>query len=171
MFALFLLFSGFPPELDSLLNKAINFSYVEDFTRAESILTVIKKQKADHPVSYFLLASLYEMMWVDLGENYYKDKIFIYADSAMDKAKEWIKENPDDPWGYFFIGGSYTLKIFYYVMKEDYMGTFVMINPAIYYLEKAKNLDSTLADVYLGCLLYTSPSPRDRTRSRMPSSA
>ena len=24
---------------------------------------------------------------------------------------------------------------------------------------------------YLGCLLYTSPSPRDRTRSRMPSSA
>src|SRR5664280_3620976 len=23
--------------------------------------------------------------------------------------------------------------------------------------------------IYLGCLLYTSPSPRDRTRSRMPS--
>ena len=26
-------------------------------------------------------------------------------------------------------------------------------------------------DLYVGCLLYTSPSPRDRTRSRMPSSA
>ena len=26
-------------------------------------------------------------------------------------------------------------------------------------------------DVIVGCLLYTSPSPRDRTRSRMPSSA
>ena len=25
--------------------------------------------------------------------------------------------------------------------------------------------------VFRGCLLYTSPSPRDRTRSRMPSSA
>ena len=25
--------------------------------------------------------------------------------------------------------------------------------------------------VYIDCLLYTSPSPRDRTRSRMPSSA
>ena len=24
---------------------------------------------------------------------------------------------------------------------------------------------------FMGCLLYTSPSPRDRTRSRMPSSA
>ena len=27
------------------------------------------------------------------------------------------------------------------------------------------------AEVILVCLLYTSPSPRDRTRSRMPSSA
>ena len=26
-------------------------------------------------------------------------------------------------------------------------------------------------EVMPGCLLYTSPSPRDRTRSRMPSSA
>ena len=28
-----------------------------------------------------------------------------------------------------------------------------------------------IIDIYNGCLLYTSPSPRDRTRSRMPSSA
>ena len=28
-----------------------------------------------------------------------------------------------------------------------------------------------LVNVYIICLLYTSPSPRDRTRSRMPSSA
>ena len=29
----------------------------------------------------------------------------------------------------------------------------------------------TEAEIIAGCLLYTSPSPRDRTRSRMPSSA
>ena len=29
----------------------------------------------------------------------------------------------------------------------------------------------TVAEAYKSCLLYTSPSPRDRTRSRMPSSA
>ena len=28
-----------------------------------------------------------------------------------------------------------------------------------------------LGDGFINCLLYTSPSPRDRTRSRMPSSA
>ena len=30
---------------------------------------------------------------------------------------------------------------------------------------------ATLKDRYLGCLLYTSPSPRDLSTSRMPSSA
>ena len=47
------------------------------------------------------------------------------------------------------------------------------------YLDKGKAdgaeciLEGGPAEVegYQGCLLYTSPSPRDRTRSRMPSSA
>ena len=33
------------------------------------------------------------------------------------------------------------------------------------------NYHSSLAYDILGCLLYTSPSPRDRQKSRMPSSA
>ena len=34
-----------------------------------------------------------------------------------------------------------------------------------------QNLNQELKDVTIGCLLYTSPSPRDRQKSRMPSSA
>ena len=39
--------------------------------------------------------------------------------------------------------------------------------------QQFKNKEITIAEFaqYLSCLLYTSPSPRDRTRSRMPSSA
>ena len=37
---------------------------------------------------------------------------------------------------------------------------------------KLYNIKSkTVSDLLKDCLLYTSPSPRDRTRSRMPSSA
>ena len=32
-------------------------------------------------------------------------------------------------------------------------------------------VDCETVDQFMSCLLYTSPSPRDRTRSRMPSSA
>ena len=45
-------------------------------------------------------------------------------------------------------------------------------NKAIDTLKRVKlnNFNSKVKDVEI-CLLYTSPSPRDRTRSRMPSSA
>jgi len=38
-------------------------------------------------------------------------------------------------------------------------------------LKKTVSDNAAIAGKYSACLLYTSPSPRDRTRSRMPSSA
>ena len=38
-------------------------------------------------------------------------------------------------------------------------------------MERFASLKGRRQVEYLACLLYTSPSPRDRTRSRMPSSA
>ena len=38
-------------------------------------------------------------------------------------------------------------------------------------MNASSHLDKDLQYQYYICLLYTSPSPRDRTRSRMPSSA
>ena len=38
-------------------------------------------------------------------------------------------------------------------------------------IKELKRVSTPGRRVYLGCLLYTSPSPRDRTSSRMPSSA
>ena len=37
--------------------------------------------------------------------------------------------------------------------------------------DRKKEMFKTSGGKYVACLLYTSPSPRDRTRSRMPSSA
>ena len=47
-------------------------------------------------------------------------------------------------------------------------GCMAQTNPE--YLEKISEVDY-IVDNANNCLLYTSPSPRDRTRSRMPSSA
>ena len=43
----------------------------------------------------------------------------------------------------------------------------LMLNEAFFFNSTKQSLSSH----YWVCLLYTSPSPRDRTRSRMPSSA
>ena len=49
------------------------------------------------------------------------------------------------------------------LIRNDKMGDMILTLPVVQGLKQA-NQDSD-------CLLYTSPSPRDRTRSRMPSSA
>ena len=38
-------------------------------------------------------------------------------------------------------------------------------------IEIKEIFEKKFSDPYIGCLLYTSPSPRDRQKSRMPSSA
>ena len=51
---------------------------------------------------------------------------------------------------------------------EKELGMFVYIAP---FLRQAKAIAWARLKEKIDCLLYTSPSPRDRTRSRMPSSA
>ena len=48
-----------------------------------------------------------------------------------------------------------------------------LMNDAVYKFKRYEDssLEYTGVNKHAGCLLYTSPSPRDRTRSRMPSSA
>ena len=58
------------------------------------------------------------------------------------------------------VGGSLTL----YAFRAP-----TVASPISYELESRESL--LLANNLIFCLLYTSPSPRDRTRSRMPSSA
>ena len=56
-----------------------------------------------------------------------------------------------------------------YALKSIFNGSFDMEKSEYLYdraLEKHRQ-----GEPLIGCLLYTSPSPRDRTRSRMPSSA
>ena len=52
------------------------------------------------------------------------------------------------------------------VYKEEQFGPVI---PIISFKDINEPLDDMAESNY--CLLYTSPSPRDRTRSRMPSSA
>ena len=46
-----------------------------------------------------------------------------------------------------------------------------MMNTNFSEIEKSLNVDASIVKPNNICLLYTSPSPRDRQKSRMPSSA
>ena len=55
------------------------------------------------------------------------------------------------------------------VKQQDFPQHFIEVDIEDYYTQVLE-LSNSLLEVDT-CLLYTSPSPRDRTRSRMPSSA
>ena len=66
--------------------------------------------------------------------------------------------------------------IMYFILMTMFLpglAFLVLISGMIYWLYKRINSRERIRSSYniYGCLLYTSPSPRDRTRSRMPSSA
>ena len=66
----------------------------------------------------------------------------------------------------------------WYILKK-YLSTFITIQllfiPIAIVVNLADNIDKILANEVpfnlVACLLYTSPSPRDKRQSRMPSSA
>ena len=51
------------------------------------------------------------------------------------------------------------------------LGSLLMRKGIAYDSDLGRAIAGALTAMLTGCLLYTSPSPRDRTRSRMPSSA
>ena len=97
---------------------------------------------------------------------------FLAVSTAMEKNEEWeeleklgnlaIKEYPESMLGYYYQGIAYEQLGEPKKALRAYESGFLLKEEA--FLTKDYMLDKN-------CLLYTSPSPRDRTRSRMPSSA
>ena len=63
------------------------------------------------------------------------------------------------------IGAGWTLKIQFVILAT------VIASLVSFYIGAWSDFSFAMLSANSGCLLYTSPSPRDRTRSRIPSSA
>ena len=93
----------------------------------------------------------------------------ITADGVIRKAS--ANENPDLFWGVRGGGGNFGIVTsFEYDLKPLKNGE-VIVGVNLFDLKYAKEIWDFYYDYSEDCLLYTSPSPRDRQKSRMPSSA
>ena len=111
----------------------------------------------------------HEATGVEIDDNNLT-KTAAYGWNAGAASKNVLPEG-EDGWFEFTIAEAVNNKRFWVGWSDrnellhpysiDY-GFYLVTNNRVYFYEGNK---------YKGCLLYTSPSPRDRTRSRMPSSA
>ena len=95
-------------------------------------------------------------------------QVYIYGDSLLKATM------PDERYHYHF---HYDEVLQRYperrtqVVNRSKMGATISKGESLVQHDLDRGLEADYALVAYGCLLYTSPSPRDRTRSRMPASA
>ena len=73
----------------------------------------------------------------------------------------------------FGVGAILTTSLDFVPNESEAVATFVSLNPGrdVQKVGTAAFLGEDVGKIHDPCLLYTSPSPRDRQKSRMPSSA
>ena len=96
------------------------------------------------------------------------------ANTIIDKSKGELEKQIDNSVSDQFTIKDKVLDVMKYVEKpilvDTILNSWVQIRPEKVYLSEIKN-DAFWTQGNVTCLLYTSPSPRDATLSRMPSSA
>lgn len=138
------------PHLDSLIIKGIEKSYTEEFAESESLFNLVINEDNLNPAGFFFKSALYQLKYFDMGYDSIKNKFFFLQKEGIEIAKKYTQKNPNDPWGYFFLGGFHTLNVFLYGYNEDYINALRNLFPALNNINKAVEIDSTIYDAYLG---------------------
>ena len=101
------------------------------------------------------------------GERKLKTVASFLVRDELTSVSAFVIRNPDENHAEFY---RFLLRR---VMRRPLLGYAVDGSGDVYVRGQVPTvaLDGRYLDLLVGCLLYTSPSPRDRTRSRMPSSA
>ena len=136
-------------------NLAVNYAKLGDNKNAEKYLIKGLGNNFNHPSSHYVLASIKKQNGEKVPSllSYY---FFLFLEPNTDRSKVALEAILDQTSGN--------------VEKDNKKGNTININ-----LNADGDDDFMAAELMIAmleaCLLYTSPSPRDRTRSRMPSSA
>ena len=142
------------------------------YAAARLLLFSIRKQLA---VKFKRSPTLLEQIKYGIENNVYDEEVLQkYTEEELEKVNSFIYHDRD----YLFTYAGLRQVVDKYLVQDRSNGE-VFETPQFMYIlialtifaEYPKETRLSYVKRYYDCLLYTSPSPRDRTRSRMPSSA
>lgn len=146
--------SPFSPEIDSLILRGIDQTFVCAFSEATLTFADIVDRYPDHYVGYFYQAATLQSMMMDYEGPYWETEFYGLIDRSIHLAEASIERDEEDAWAHFYLGSAHTYKALYLVKAGGLISGLKSARLGLEHLNRAVELDSSLYDAYLGIGSY-----------------
>jgi len=150
----FSFFASAQPNLDKKITKGLNFLYNFKFDKSQKIFREIIDADSTNPAGYHFQSIAYLWYYLDNKENANLDNFLSYSDSAINKSKELITSESEDPFPFYILGSAYSYRALAFARAEEYLNALWATKESYSHLNKAVALDSSYADAYFGLGLF-----------------
>uniref|UniRef100_A0A7V3RH16 Tetratricopeptide repeat protein n=1 Tax=candidate division WOR-3 bacterium TaxID=2052148 RepID=A0A7V3RH16_UNCW3 len=150
---LIILFDPNPKEVQDLLQKGLNFSYIENFDSASLYFGKVIELYPENPAGYFFSGALLQLKMMD-GCNYDYEKEYIDLMNKVESLCAMILRRENNLWIRFYLGSCYAYMAVYEGLKGNYFETFNYGVKGGRILESIIKADSFFYDAYLGAGTY-----------------
>jgi tetratricopeptide (TPR) repeat protein len=141
-------------DFDQRVEQGLEILYQGDYDSALVIFDSFIRDYPRNPAGYFFKAGLYQTRMSayesDFWYKYYRQA----ADSAIIFCDQVLANEPKDAWAYFIKGGSYSYMAAWDARQGKYLAAFKNGIRAVSDFKKAREIDSTLYDAYIGIGSY-----------------
>jgi len=155
LFALsFPFFANAQPNLDKKITKSLNLLYNFKFDKSHKIFQEIIEEDSTNPAGYHFQSIAYLWYYLDNKNETHLNNFLSYSDSAINKSKEIITDESEDPFPLYILGSTYSFRALAFARAEEYLNALWATKESYSYLNKALALDSSYADAYFGLGLF-----------------
>ncbi len=137
-------------EQTGIFSRTVAYVFSDSFVEAYALAGELEETIPGRPIYNLLYASVIFAEMSD-AEDYSRKQSFTgRIDSSISMFNDWTKENPDDPWGYFFAGTAHAYKSVMHGQNRSWLKSLIDGLKAKGKFAKALQLDPDLYDSYTG---------------------
>ncbi len=137
-------------QVDAYFFEAIDKVKELDYTGGLELMHKIIELVPDHPAGYLFTSAILSWIISDFYRFDYSERFLKKIDETIEVAKDMIRRDRNNPWGYVYLGGAYGFRGIYYSETGSFYYAFLDGVRGNYKLNKAISLDPRIYDNYFG---------------------
>jgi len=134
--------------------RTVDYVFCDSFETAYNTAELIGDTLPGKPVYNLIYSSILIADMTDREDYSRKKELFKHLDSSKKFFQKWTKNNPGDPWGYFFLGTVHAYKAMFYGQTRTWLKSFIEGMKSRGKFSRALEIDPTLYDAYTGLGSY-----------------